>query len=429
MRHWRACYNLSMRIGRFCLVLLSLVALLGNSSFFVLQPASAASQLKSEVDDMNSQIQEKRSQVKEVQGLISTYQDRIKAQESQQATLANQILLLDNRVREKELRIQETKSQIDLINLELKALNSSIASQEEKIVSQKAMAADLIRRLRQMDDISTLYVFLSRPTLSSYLDRVEELKRVEGDLTQTLQRVSQEKLELEQTKKDREAKMADLVAQKKTLAEDAFRLDQEKNAKTSLLAETKDKQEEFARALDELRQQREQAADEIATLEKTLKDKLDTIDVALANGETLLLWPVPLRKITVTFHDPTYPFRNLFEHPGIDLRADVGTPIRAAAGGYVAWNKTGKMYGNYVMIIHPGNIATVYGHLSRFAAKPNTYIERGDIIGYTGGMPGTQGAGLSTGPHLHFEVRQDGIPVDPMGFLPEAIETDTIAQQ
>jgi murein DD-endopeptidase MepM/ murein hydrolase activator NlpD len=124
-----------------------------------------------------------------------------------------------------------------------------------------------------------------------------------------------------------------------------------------------------------------------------------------------------LRGISAFFHDPTYPFRRLFEHPGIDIPTDVGTPIRAAAGGYVAWNKQGRQYGNYVMLIHPGGIATVYAHLSRFAAKPDTYVERGDIIGYSGGHPGDEGAGLSTGAHLHFEVRQNGIPVNPMQFL------------
>jgi len=101
------------------------------------------------------------------------------------------------------------------------------------------------------------------------------------------------------------------------------------------------------------------------------------------------------------------------------LPAPVGTPVRAAAGGYVAFNRTGKQYGNYIMIVHPGGVSTVYAHLQRFAVSPDTYVERGDIIGYSGGKPGDRGAGLSTGPHLHFEVRQNGIPVDPMQFLPD----------
>jgi murein DD-endopeptidase MepM/ murein hydrolase activator NlpD len=111
-------------------------------------------------------------------------------------------------------------------------------------------------------------------------------------------------------------------------------------------------------------------------------------------------------------------YRNLFEHPGTDIPTPVGTAVHAAAGGYVAWNRTGKQYGNYTMIVHPGGIATIYAHLSKFVAKPDTYVDRGDVIGLSGGRPGDPGAGLSTGAHLHFEVRQNGIPVDAENFLP-----------
>jgi murein DD-endopeptidase MepM/ murein hydrolase activator NlpD len=123
-------------------------------------------------------------------------------------------------------------------------------------------------------------------------------------------------------------------------------------------------------------------------------------------------------RISTYFHDPTYPFRKLFEHPGVDLPTPVGTPVKAAAGGYVAFTRTGSQYGNYIMVVHPGGVATIYAHLSKFNVRSDTYVDRGQVIGYSGGRPGDQGAGLSTGPHLHFEVRQDGIPVDPLPFLP-----------
>jgi murein DD-endopeptidase MepM/ murein hydrolase activator NlpD len=171
--------------------------------------------------------------------------------------------------------------------------------------------------------------------------------------------------------------------------------------------------------LYEVQAQQQSTADDVATIKTKLKDKLDNLDQALARGDVLLDWPVdPTRGITCKFHDPNYPFKYLFQHPGTDIRASVGTEVHAAAGGYVAWNKLGRMYGNYTMIVHPGNIATVYAHLSKFMAKPDTYVDRGQVIGLSGGMPGQPGAGLSTGPHLHFEVRQNGIPVDPENYLP-----------
>ncbi|MDP3794209.1 MAG: peptidoglycan DD-metalloendopeptidase family protein, partial [Candidatus Uhrbacteria bacterium] len=206
--------------------------------------------------------------------------------------------------------------------------------------------------------------------------------------------------------------------QKQALQKEQDGLEGDRSAKVSLITETQNKDEEFQRILHELRQEQQSTADRLANLQDRLKDKLDSIDTALARGDVLLNWPLrALKGISAHFHDPTYPFRRLFEHPGVDVPTGVGTPVRAAAGGYVAWNKRGKQYGNYVMLVHPGGIATVYAHLTRFGASPDSYVERGDIIGYSGGRPGDPGAGLSTGPHLHFEVRQNGIPVNPENFL------------
>lgn len=393
---------------------------------FVSYPVSAADTLylQNETEELNESLKAKRQRVQDLRGLINRYSGRIKEQESQRTTLENELVLLDSRIREKELRIEESEARIDLLKAEIDTLDLYIKKESERIEAQKLLLGDLLRRIRQADDVQTLHVFLTRPSLSSYFNQIEALETLEGDLSHSLQRVLAKKEELLLNQQDLEQKREALDAQRIQLVEETERLAQERGSKTSLLAATNSKQEEFARVLDELRQQQESTVDTIANLEAELKDKLNELDQALASGQTLLLWPVPLRKITAKFHDPEYPFRHLYEHPGIDLRADQGTPLKAAGGGYVAWTKQGRAYGNYIMVIHPGNLATIYAHLSSFNVKPGTYVERGQVIGFTGGMPGTSGAGLSTGPHLHFEVRKGGIPVDPQGYLPVLRELD-----
>lgn len=374
---------------------------------------------KAAVDALSTQIDKKQARVKELEALVSKYQDRIKSQEAQQTTLENELLILDNRVAKKKLDIERTKLQLETIGLEMRVLDDRITQQSARVIRLQGYAADLIRDIHQSDSVSTFHILLSQRSLSEFFDRLEEKKKLERNLVDSMEKVKIQKKEMEETKIQKNTKKNELEREQQILKKEELTLEAEKNFKTSLVSETRMKQDEFERILYELQQQQQSTSQDISDLEAKLKDKLDTIDVALSRGDVLLNWPVdPSRGITATFHDPSYPFKKLFEHPGTDIRASVGTPIKSAAGGYVAWNKKGRLYGNYIMVVHPGNVATVYAHLSKFVAGQDTYVQRGETIGLTGGMPGMAGAGLSTGPHLHFEVRQDGVPVNPENYLP-----------
>lgn len=105
--------------------------------------------------------------------------------------------------------------------------------------------------------------------------------------------------------------------------------------------------------------------------------------------------------------------RDGYKHQGVDLPVAVGTPVFATQDGQVIFASNAGAYGNLVKINHGAGTETRYGHLSRFAVQDGASVKKGDIIGYSGGKPGTPGAGRSTGAHLHYEVRVNGKPVDP----------------
>ncbi len=400
--------------------LIALVALTAGAGLVYAQADRdvAPAGIKKEVDDLNAQIVAKEKNVRELEKNIAQYKNKAKQYEQAVTSLRNEVALLENRMVEKRLAVERTKQQIEIVALEIQSLVGQIKIEEAGIVRREAGLADVIRKMAEADRVTSVDVLIAQPSLSEFFVRLDQLNRVEQGLVGATLALKESKFALEGKKGEREMRSAALQDQKSALQREERALAGDRAAKITLLSESQDTEQEFQRILYELRQQQQKEADDVAALQNKLKDKLDSVDTALARGDILLNWPVRAWKgLSAGFHDPTYPFRKMFEHPGVDVPTDVGTPVRAAAGGYVAWNRTGKQYGNYAMLVHPGGIATVYAHLSRFGAQPDTYVERGDVIGYSGGRPGDQGAGLSTGPHLHFEVRQGGIPVNPMQYL------------
>ncbi|MFZ4515437.1 MAG: peptidoglycan DD-metalloendopeptidase family protein [Acidimicrobiia bacterium] len=124
-----------------------------------------------------------------------------------------------------------------------------------------------------------------------------------------------------------------------------------------------------------------------------------------------LLRPVSA-PITSSFGPRKHPiFGTVRNHDGIDFGAGMGTPIKAAAGGTVVRAGVLNGYGNVIVLDHGGGISTLYAHQSRFAVSSGERVAVGQVIGYVGST------GFSTGPHLHFEVRLNGRPVDPLEYL------------
>lgn len=376
--------------------------------------------IKQEVDTLEAQVKERQQKVKEIDSLISGYRKEIAKHENEAVSLQNQVALLDQRIAEKQLAIERTRKEMEATNLEIQLMGAQIRGQQDRLSHRQDVLREIFVHLQQDGETSPIEAFFARPSLSEFFAHVDELSRVEGELGDATRALQTEKQALEAKKAAQEERRQALAQQQTQLEQEEQQLRDEGEAKESLLLVTSAKEDEFKRVIYELRQQQQSEAANVEALQQRLKERLDSIDQALARGDVLLNWPViPPRGISAEFHDKSYPFRNLFEHPGIDIPTPVGTPVKAAAGGYIAWTRLGSQYGNYIMVVHAGGVATVYAHLSKFAVKPDTYVERGDIIGYSGGKAGDPGAGLSTGPHLHFEVRQNGIPVNPRQFLPQ----------
>ena len=151
-------------------------------------------------------------------------------------------------------------------------------------------------------------------------------------------------------------------------------------------------------------------ASDVKLMKWTLGGRTDWVDTNGAGRQvSAMAWPVQAR-ITSGFGLRIHPILRFARmHRGMDFGARYGSPIVAAADGQVSRAGWAGGYGQQVRIAHGGGIATSYSHMSRLVVAPGTIVRQGQLIGYVGST------GLSTGPHLHYEVYRGGVAVNPMG--------------
>ncbi len=397
-------------------ILILLIGIIFNADFVLV----ASADINNEVKALNQEIAKQKDRLKELQNKEKEYSEAIKQAQSEQASLQNQIYILENRIAKAKAEIESTELKIDQINLEIKKNNLEIKKLNEKIEKEKEHIANILKVIYQQGESSTLEILLLNNSFSDFINQMKYLEDINKEISVSIESLKGNKRQLEKEKEELNQKNQDLVFLLDELEKNKEALTSEINSKDYLLAQTKDSESRYQNLLSKAKAEQAQASADISSLEKAVRDKIAGIEgQELKFNDNGLIWPVPKNTITAYFHDPNYPYRYIFEHPAIDIKAAQGTPLKAAASGYVARVKIdGPSYG-YIMIVHGDGLATVYGHASKSFVSEDEYVVQGQVIGLSGGMPGTTGAGyLTTGPHLHFEVRLNGIPVDPLEYLP-----------
>lgn len=395
-----------MRRYLFLSVTVSILVLLGSGVFVFAQEMSTE-----EIDALNDEIEEKQNSIDQLNRQIDSYKDKIEHKQAEEATLYGELDLLDNRIAKTQLDIEAAEAEIDLVNAQIALIEQEIHDLEEIMARDRELVAEILQRIDIQDHSLPMQLVFGTDSFSDFFSALEQLETVSTDLKDAVDTARASKTVLLEKHEVQRGKKNQLAQLGESLTQEQRRLEASLGAKSTLLFVTQQSEAQFQTLLENLRQEQAYLSQQISQLQKDIEGKLSATD-ALGDS-SILSWPIDptLRGISAYFHDTSYPFRHLFEHSGLDLPAPTGTPVRAAAPGYVAWARTGSLYGNYVMIIHTNGLATLYAHLSRMDVTADQFVSRGDQIGAVGST------GLSTGPHLHFEARLNGIPTNPLDYL------------
>src|SRR3989339_59366 len=368
------------------------------------------------IDELNRQIEEQRKKIDELADKIGQYQDNIKAVRNEAVSLQNEIYIVDNQAAKTSLDIEAKEEEIKATELEIEKVGLEIKANEILINRDKSKLSAFIRQLDIYDEKDYLTVLLSNNSFSDFFDQVKHLEGVQNDLQSTLNRVQELIAKLGKNQENLSNQRDKLSELLNKLEEEKLGLVTQKGTKNYLIAKTKQSESEYQKLISSLQQEQIAVNGQMSSLERKLREELEKggeNEQFNSLADASLRWPVSNPRITAYFHDPDYPYRNLFEHSGLDMGVPAGTPVMATEAGYVAKVALGtQWYGNYVMIIHSNNLATLYAHLSSVSVKADQYVYKGQVIAASGST------GFSSGPHLHLEVRLNGIPVNPLNYLP-----------
>ncbi len=374
------------------------------------------------VEELNERIKEKQSQAEQLKQDIETYQSAIAQKQLQSASLKNQLAVLDDKIAQAELELEQNQLKLDTVTLQIQSVTLAIQGKEEEVAEHRGQVGEVLRLIHRADQRTMLEVLVLNSSLSEFFTQLNYLDTLQQTLQDRINSLQLVKTELEHQQQDLASYKTQLVKTREELEKSQARLEDEQETKQTILKQTRQSENRFQSLLFQAQQEQKTAIAEAQALEREVRRRLQQEESERFSqlGDANFIWPVtPTRGISTYFYDPTYIFRRYFEHPGIDIPRPQGSDVKAAADGYVARAKDAGLGYSYIMLIHADGFSTVYGHVSRIDAEEGQYVGRGQVIAGVGGLPGTRGAGqLTTGPHLHFELRSNGLPVNPLDYLP-----------
>lgn len=398
--------------ARFVFALATALALLLAAAILVAPLGSADASVESKLDSTRGKIdranQKRGVLTDEIKGLSS----KIDGYETQVAALRAEERQAEQRLAAKQAELDRAEAEVQAAYRELKILAARL-KRSLKVLSDRLVAIYQGGPSDMSELVLTSKSYGDLIQRSTYLEQIQS--RDENIVGRVRDLRDQQKATVVRLKKAKDT----IQSARDEIAAEERNLETARAAVESQQSELKSARSERRAALSEI----DSEVNHLEEIEADLQAKIQE-QINAASGVSVLpagpmsspsaaglIWPVS-GTLTSGFGGRSSPggVGSTF-HEGIDIAVPEGTPIRAAKGGTVIMASYNGGYGNYTCVDHGSGLSTCYAHQSGFAVSSGQRVSQGQVIGYSGNT------GASTGPHLHFEVRINGVAQDPLGYL------------
>jgi murein DD-endopeptidase MepM/ murein hydrolase activator NlpD len=355
---------------------------------------------------------------------LGEVQSKLSATRQKEARLQQQISGLTSDIRKLEARVGDVSQKLGLLERDLELhqrrldkLNALYAFETERLNFLRRAYATALHQLnlRMIDlyethDPTLVEVIIESNSFQDALDRIHYLDAIAQQDKHIAAKVQVARNAMHKTREQTKVVRTRVHAETQVIA---VRTQQQRDARDQLLASRhklsgKRSAQQSALKLTRAQEHKlETEAQALAAADASIRGRLAAAQSASDTTPSAagLIWPVNGPVVS------PFGYRWGRLHAGIDIAVPYGTPIHAAAAGTVVLAGWVSGYGNYTCIDHGGGLATCYAHQSSYAVSQGASVGQGQVIGYVGCT------GHCFGPHLHFEVRINGTPVDPLGYL------------
>ena len=388
---------------RLVAALLSGVVLCGTPAYIMAEDEDLTNQL----DSIQQQVNQQNAAKADAETVIGS--------------VSEQLRQIEEQLRQATAELGTIKEQRVAVENDITLNERQLAEAQKRLEGRESVFYKRVRDIYINGRLSYLDVVIGSKDFSDFANRLEVLKRIiDSDIT-LINEIKKERADIEAHKQKLEADRAKLVELEKAALAKQAEVEQKKAERNVVLQKAQNDRATAMQAIEELNASSAQVS---AMLKERQAARAAAAAAAAAQsssgqgasdnwvqGTGQLGWPVS-GEITSPYGYRVHPiWGTTIYHSGIDIGVDEGTPVHAADGGVVVWSGWMGGYGYAVVIDHGNGLSTLYGHNSELAVDEGQSVAKGQVISYAGST------GNSTGPHVHFEVRVNGDPVDPMGYL------------